>query len=104
MCQKTRSFVLPLVLQNKHRAGMHHESMESRTSRQAPARGCSGTAADLSLAPGLLLDMNQPCNESVFYVCLFSEHQFNVWKILLQWSPEHFKDAQGEHGCSVWIL
>lgn len=37
-------------------------------------------------------------------VCLFSEHQFNVWKILLQWSLEHFKDSQGEDGCSVGTL
>lgn len=73
-CQKSCSFALPVVLQNKHGVGMDHESMESCTSCQAPARGCSGTAAHLSLAPGLLLDRNQPCNEKAFSmsVCFLS--------------------------------
>lgn len=104
MCQKTRSFLLPLLLQNKRGTGMDYESTESCTSHWPPARGCSGTVSYLSLAPGLLLDTNQPCNESFFYVCLFSENQFNIWKILLQQNPEHFKDARGEDRCSVGTL
>ena len=102
MCQKT-PFVL-LLLQSKRGAGMDQESTGSRTSRRPPARGCSGIVSYLSLAPGLLLDTNQPCNESFFCVYLFSEHQLNVSKILLRQSPEHFKDARGEDRCSAGTL
>lgn len=102
MWQKTCPF--PPPRQNEHGAGVDRESTENTTSHWPPARGCSGTIAYLILAPGLLLDTNQPCNEGFFEVCLFSEHQFNVWKILSQRSPAHFKDARGEEGCSVGTL